>query len=264
MPFKVGFNPKDLYFVNSIAVLALAALIVLFLIFTIVFSIVKRRGVMVFPFIAWVLCAVAGAEVAANLTQFSIADTSNELGYLALLKLGSSNIIGTLMSILAMVFGFLAAVLALIAFILSIACNFMRKAPKEELAGQFAEEPEPEEEKEEELTAESIRGMIRDELRASQPQPNANTVTGATFGGPLVVQYFNGPAPVAAPAPQPEPKKEEEPLPYVEEVAVPEPYEEPEPQPEPQPEPEPQPIVPAPKTTMCSPALSLSPSGPTT
>ena len=120
MPFKVGFNPKDLYFVNSIAVLALAALIVLFLIFTIVFSIVKRRGVMVFPFIAWVLCAVAGAEVAANLTQFSIADTSNELGYLALLKLGSHDIVGTLMSILAMVFGFLAAVLAFLTGIFDV------------------------------------------------------------------------------------------------------------------------------------------------
>ena len=67
------------------------------------------------------------------------------------------------------------------------------------------------------LLREVVRDIVRDEIarnNLNQPQqnpssPNGNqTITGATFGGPLVVQYFNGgingvnpPSPVVAPAP---------------------------------------------------------------
>ena len=87
-----------------------------------------------------------------------------------------------------------------------------------------------------------VRDIVRDEIaRANAEKEEAKKeekpqqfnpyglpgITGATFGGPLVVQYFNGginsptPAPAPAPAPAPEPK--------------------PEPQPEPEPEPAPAP-----------------------
>ena len=80
------------------------------------------------------------------------------------------------------------------------------------------------------LLREVVRDIVRDEIarnNANQPQnqpqnPSGNqTITGATFGGPLVVQYFNGgingvnpapnavAAPAPAPAPAPEPVKEE-------------------------------------------------------
>ena len=93
------------------------------------------------------------------------------------------------------------------------------------------------------LLREVVRDIVRDEIarnNANQPQqpqqaPAGNqTITGATFGGPLVVQYFNGgingvtpcqpsapqqvvvPAPVPAPAPveekKAEPAKEAEPV----------------------------------------------------
>lgn len=51
------------------------------------------------------------------------------------------------------------------------------------------------------LLREVVRDIVRDEIARStinqpqqpQPAPNGNqTITGATFGGPLVVQYFNG------------------------------------------------------------------------
>ena len=95
-----------------------------------------------------------------------------------------------------------------------------------------------------------VRDIVRDEIarnNAAKPEeehrPHGNnqpSITGATFGGPLVVQYFNGginspvepapapapapkaepaPAPAPAPKPQPKPEKKEEPAPVVVEPA---------------------------------------------
>ena len=149
-------------------------------------------------------------------------------------------------------------------------------------AEEKAEEPayteEPKEEKPAEdkddlksLLREVVRDIVRDEIarnNANQPRSDFNplaggSITGATFGGPLVVQYFNGginspaaaqaPQAETAPAPQPEPKAEPQPAPApVEEKPEPQPVEEkPEPQPEPvveeqpaeEPQPEPAPVV---------------------
>ena len=90
------------------------------------------------------------------------------------------------------------------------------------------------------LLREVVRDIVRDEIarnNANQPQqpqqvPNGNqTITGATFGGPLVVQYFNGgingvnpypaPAPAAEPQPAPAPAPVEEKKPEPEKKAEP-------------------------------------------
>ena len=124
-------------------------------------------------------------------------------------------------------------------------------APQETRVEPATEEPKQEEPKEElnkeslaSMLREVVRDIVRDEIarnNANQPKNNegplGSTLTGATFGGPLVVQYFNGgingvnpaqnqPVEQVAPAPQvaPEQPKEE---PRVEEK-------EPEPQPEPE------------------------------
>ena len=130
-------------------------------------------------------------------------------------------------------------------------------APEVEPEAAPAEEPAPEEPKVEEEPAEDkhvevnvnngldqaslasllrevVRDIVRDEIarnninqpqQPQNPQGGSQNITGATFGGPLVVQYFNGgingvsaPTPVEAPkpAPLPEPVKEE---PKVEEPA---------------------------------------------
>ncbi len=122
--------------------------------------------------------------------------------------------------------------------------------PEVEPEAAQAEEPAPEEPKVEEEPAEDkhvevnvnngldqaslasllrevVRDIVRDEIARNNinqpqqpqaPQGGSQNITGATFGGPLVVQYFNGgingvsaPTPVAAPAPAPlpEPVKEE-------------------------------------------------------
>ena len=103
------------------------------------------------------------------------------------------------------------------------------------------------------LLKEVVRDIVRDEIarnNANQPKSDFNaasggSVTGATFGGPLVVQYFNGgiqgAAPVAQPAPEPvKEQKKEEPQPVVEEPVQ---ETEPEPIPEPSPVPESEPVV---------------------
>ena len=103
------------------------------------------------------------------------------------------------------------------------------------------------------LLREVVRDIVRDEIarnNANQPEkvqqaPAGNqTITGATFGGPLVVQYFNGgingvtpAAPVVAEAPKAEPAKEE-PAPVEEKKPEPEPVKE-----EVKPEPAPAPVV---------------------
>ena len=95
-----------------------------------------------------------------------------------------------------------------------------------------------------------VREIVRDELErnnllgkgaGNDSHSENHSVVGATFGGPLIVQYFNGGIQSAVPAPAPaEPAKEEpKPEPVKEEPK-------PEPQPEPQPEPEPVKEEPAP------------------
>ena len=149
-------------------------------------------------------------------------------------------------------------------------------APEVEPEAASAEEPAPEEPKVEEEPAEDkhvevnvnngldqaslasllrevVRDIVRDEIarnninqpqQSQNPQGSSQNITGATFGGPLVVQYFNGgingvaaPAPAVAPAPAPlqEPVKEEpkaeEPAPLPEPVKEEPKVEEPAPRP---------------------------------
>lgn len=119
------------------------------------------------------------------------------------------------------------------------------------------------------LMKEIVRDIVRDEVaRATldEKEPGAtthtnahnHTVTGATFGGPLVVQYFNSPMPNPTQEVKPEPKPEPQP-PVVEKVIQkhiiierPAPVlvkEEPKPEPvkEPKPEPVPEPVKEKPK-----------------
>lgn len=96
-----------------------------------------------------------------------------------------------------------------------------------------------------------VREIVRDELERNNLLGKGNgqgavdshtdnrSVVGATFGGPLIVQYFNGGIQSAVPAPAPaEEPKQEEPKPE----PAPAPVEEPEPEPAPVVE-EPAPVV---------------------
>ena len=177
--------------------------------------------------------------------------------------------------------------------------------PEESIAVSEPEpEPEPEPEKtvshpseKDDLRAllkEVVRDIVRDEIarnnanQARSENVPASSITGATFGGPLVVQYFNGginsaaapetvkeDKPAPAPQPQPEEVKEEEiPAPVeeekVEEQSIPEEQvmEEvaPAPEVEPVPEevqeevlPEPEPVV-EPEPMLEEPAPEVEPS----
>jgi len=241
------------YLINAIGMYACLGLAGIFLILGIIFSIVKRRGIIVLPMIMVLLSAAAGAEAFANFTSLS-AGVAN--GYYTLIKQGT--MAAKIMAFALIGCAALAGVLSLIAYILALvhACKYKKsrtatvasdEEPEEvdvnpEAAQAFEEEPVPEEEKphldpQAELLA-TIREMIREEIRAAQPKEepkqnvNNQTATGANFNAPLIVQYFNGNTPVQpstpAPAPAPEPAKE------------PEPVKEPEPQPEPEPLPEPE------------------------
>ena len=126
---------------------------------------------------------------------------------------------------------------------------------------EIKEEPKEEKDDLKSLLREVVRDIVRDEIarnNANQPKGDFNplsggSITGATFGGPLVVQYFNGGINSPTPQPQPEPVKEEkaepEPEPVAEEPVAEEPVVEEESQPEepieeeaPQAEPAPAPV----------------------
>lgn len=119
------------------------------------------------------------------------------------------------------------------------------------------------------LLREVVRDIVRDEIarnNANQPRVNEDnnrnggnqTITGATFGGPLVVQYFNGgingvtpPQPPVEAAPvKEEPKPAPAPVEEKKEEPAPAPAKEPEPvKEEPKPAPAPAPVVVAPVET---------------
>lgn len=98
-----------------------------------------------------------------------------------------------------------------------------------------------------------VRDIVRDELVRSElnkPEPqhvtpvaiptnSSSSVTGATFGGPLVVQYFNGGMPGMYPCGHPQHCEQ----PPAEPVCKEAPLKSPEPQPQPQPKPVEQPVV---------------------
>ena len=106
---------------------------------------------------------------------------------------------------------------------------------EEEVEPEVEEEPLPEKKVEEEpaeeesvdlqkmdkdslasLLKEVVRDIVRDEM--ARNNPGNSQVTGATFGGPLVVQYFNGGINTASPEEAPkEEKKVEVPAPKKEE-----------------------------------------------
>ncbi|MCR4911395.1 MAG: hypothetical protein K5925_02595 [Bacilli bacterium] len=118
------------------------------------------------------------------------------------------------------------------------------------------------------LLRDVVRDIVRDEIarnNVNQPKisestdKNGNqTLTGATFGGPLVVQYFNGGingvTPTPAPAPVEEKKEEPKPEPVEEKKEEPAPAKEEEKkEPESLPEPTPAPVVVPPEPTPAEP-----------
>ena len=111
--------------------------------------------------------------------------------------------------------------------------------PEAAIRIEAEQKEEPKENLDAKSLAELIRDIVRDEMSRRDMRNETHTnsdnqnITGATFGGPLIVQYFNG---MAMPQPAPQPQPEPAPAPVVQEVK-------PEPEPAPQPEPEPEPEV---------------------
>ena len=235
------------YLPNSIGVLSIVVLLVVALVLMLVFSIKKRRAIMVLPFILLLVAGFAVAEFAANFANYTLGNTSTPTGYVYYLLSTEPQMSNKIMAVAVMGLSFIAIVLALLAYIFAMihTIKYAKSGKKQieqpeedpevvldaEPAPSFQEEPPVEEEprmSEEEMMA-KIRDMIREEIRAAQ-QPSQPAVN---FSAPLIVQYFNGIG--AAPAQQ-----EEQPVYYKEE---PKPEPQPEPEPEPVAEPEPEPVV---------------------
>ena len=254
MPWKLDMAH---YLPNSIAVLGVVLLLVVALVLMLVFSISKRRGIIVLPFLLLLVSGLAVAEIAANFANYTLQNDSLATGYIHYLLGPVSETLtmsAKIMAVAVIACALIAMVIALVAYVLAIihACKYKKTGKKEvetpeedpevvldaEPAPVFQEEPVVEEEKphidDEKELMDKIRELIREEIRAAQ-QPSQPAVS---FSAPLIVQYFNGMGP-AQPAPQPEPKKEE---PKPEPQPEPEPVVE-EPAPEPVAEPEPAPVV---------------------
>ena len=260
MPWKLDMAH---YLPNSIAVLGIVLILVVALILMLVFSISKRRGIIVLPFLLLLVSGLAVAEIAANFANYTLQNDSLATGYIHYLLGPVSETLtmsAKIMAVAVIACALIAMVIALVAYVLAIvhACKYKKTGKKEvetpeedpevvldaEPAPIFQEEPVVEEEKphidDEKELMDKIRELIREEIRAAQ-QPSQPAVS---FSAPLIVQYFNGMGP-AQPAPQPEPKNEEpKPEPQPEPEPEPEPVvEEPAPEPEPVAEPEPAPVV---------------------
>ena len=256
MPWKLDMAH---YLPNSIAVLGIVLLLVVALVLMLVFSISKRRGIIVLPFLLLLVSGLAVAEIAANFANFTLQNDSLATGYIHYLLGPVSEDLtmsAKIMAVAVIACALIAMVIALVAYVLAIihACKYKKTGKKEvetpeedpevvldaEPAPVFQEEPVVEEEKphidDEKELMDKIRELIREEIRAAQ-QPSQPAVS---FSAPLIVQYFNGmgpaPAPVEEKKPEPQPEPEPEPEPVVEEPA-------PEPEPEPVAEPEPAPVV---------------------
>ena len=270
--------------------LSISNLVIIFYIFVafllmLIFCIVKRRGLMILPFFMVLFTGFALMELIANFARYTLLNTTTPTGYFYFIAGSGVSVSKRVMAIVIMACAIGSFVLANLAFFLALGhtCKYPNtRKPKVDSkldetkveaedypadVDQFLEEPEPEKAlTEEEKLVNMIKDVIRDELRAvPQPTNNTNTVTGATFSAPLVVQYFNGNNQVPeAPKVEKEPeeeKQEQKPAPVIlEEVVEPElipdevePIPEPEPEPEPEPQPEPEP-EPAPAPVVVEPA----------
>ena len=221
------------YTALSISTYVMIGLAFVSLVLTLTLSVVKRRGIMVFPMFMVLFTTFAMAELVANLTKTSIPSGGLDLtGYLAMLK--DKSLSTVVITVCIFITAILSYSLAWITFVFALihACMNPNKPRVEEPEAipdmvieaennpEFAEEPTPEED----IKGSDLKSVIREvlsEIGAGQNQCG-NTVTGATFAAPLVVQYFNGANPVeqkpAEPQPEPEPKGEVvvEPIPYEE------------------------------------------------
>ncbi len=289
IPYQLSLKK---YLPLSITIILLAFYLLIVFALMLIFSIVKRRGLMVLPFFMVIFTDISLMELIANLCRYSLKNPSRATGYLYFIAGSGVDVSKRVMAIVIMVCAILGFILAFLAFLMSLihVCKYPNtRHPQVDAkldetrvkaedypadVDQFLEEPEPEKaslSEEEELLL-KIKEIIRDELRGvpqQAPNTNNNTVTGATFSAPLVVQYFNGnnqvpEAPKEEKKPEPEAEQPNRPAPVMlEEVVEPElipdevepepepepapaPQPEPEPEPEPQPEPEPEPVVEAP------------------
>ena len=272
----------EFYLVNSIAIYVLIVYIFIVFVLTLLFCILKRRGLMILPYFMVLFTGIALMELIANFTKYSLTKPEEGCGYLYFMTVKGVSLSSKIMSIVIVGCAIIGFVLANLAFLLSLihVCKYSKpshpqvdanldetKVEVEDMpsdVNQFLDEPEMERTpvQEERELLNTIRDMIRDELRGlqqpSSPTNNTNTVTGATFSAPLVVQYFNGSTPVMEPAKEekkPEPEPEAKPNTDLEEVVEPELIPD-EPEEEVSPEPEPAPVVeePAPEPVVEEPA----------
>ena len=249
------------YLANFIGTFVLLGVAGVAFLVTIIMSCVQKRGIMILPFLVFLVAIAASVEIVANLANYTVNNATTPTGYIFFLKHEDMSI--KLMAIAILGTAGLGLLLAFIAFLLSIVhTGKYSKAKLRVLAEpepvpvdddplpEF--QPEPEEHDDRAELIAMIKDLIHDELK--NIQPSNQTVTGATFAAPLVVQYFNGMNPVQPQPEQPKPeeKKPEPEEPKLELVVEPEevkeeePVKEPEPvveEPAPEPEPEPAPVV---------------------
>ena len=266
----LGFTVAPLYLPLSITNYVIIALNALLFCIMLSLCIIFRRYLLVFASLILHLVSIPFIEMISNLTRYSAYETTQQFGYIGYIE--SKSMSKTILVVCFIVVVFLALLVALsgylVAFIYTIVnrknyrvklANPEKRARKlqdskvnpivEGMASgtpAFEEEPEPEPEPEpvpeepakdpKEELKEMIREIIREELGyRNAPQQGSSSVTGATFGGPLIVQYFNGltqpqtTTPVEQPKPEPVPEPEPEEEPQEEPVVEEAPTEEPQP-----------------------------------
>lgn len=269
----LAFQKPNYYFLPSFFIWTTIVLVSFLLVLTFAFVIFRQKFMAIPAFLVLQASSIALIELVANFTRYSALNVEKAYGYLALFEdkehlsikllvvcLMIAVIVGVIVSFVGYVVAFVYTCVYGRNYKMKPMVKRVRKSaplvnttpvqkPLNRRTSVFMEEPEPElarpqqrvVEQSPSLNKEDIKDIIREIIREEliykenlESRRNDAPMAGPGFGGPFIVQYFNGlnptetRAPVEQPEPQPveEPEEEpvqEEPTPVVEEEPVVEP-----------------------------------------
>ena len=107
------------YLPLSISVLATTGLLLVLLVLMLVFSIIKRRALMVLPYVMVLVSGFALIEIIANFANYTVANSTTPTGYLYFITNNEVTMSNRIMAFAVIGCAALAFILALVAYVLA-------------------------------------------------------------------------------------------------------------------------------------------------